>query len=195
MSINYYNQNFTDFIDRTLSVDMSTLTNRFLSLVVDKGVILDLGCGSGRDSKTFMSLGYDVYAIDGSEEMVNHARAFLGDRVTCSTFQAYRSDRTYDGIWAAASLLHVPENEMASVVAKYRDMLNDEGIFYMSFKLRDENFVKGERSFTCYTPDKLLSLIEDIGGLDVLEILTTEDVRSENIGEQWVNAFLRKQSI
>jgi 2-polyprenyl-3-methyl-5-hydroxy-6-metoxy-1,4-benzoquinol methylase len=69
MSINYYNKNFTEFIDRTLSVDMSTLTNRFLSYMVDKGVILDLGCGSGRDSKTFMSLGYDVYAIDGSEEM------------------------------------------------------------------------------------------------------------------------------
>ena len=83
MSIEHYNINAEAFIKDTFEADMSVTADKFLSYIPKAGCILDLGCGSGRDSQYFIKRGYDIYAMDGSIEMVNHAKKFLGDRVQC----------------------------------------------------------------------------------------------------------------
>ena len=73
MSADYYDDNAQSFYDSTVDVDMVGFYCKFLPLVGAEGRILDLGCGSGRDTKYFVDLGYKVDAIDASKEMVRLA--------------------------------------------------------------------------------------------------------------------------
>ena len=75
-TIEYYNKNSSEFISRTIDVDMSEAYDNFLKLLPGVGSILDAGCGSGRDAKKFAELGFAVSAFDASEEMVKHATQY-----------------------------------------------------------------------------------------------------------------------
>lgn len=191
-SYKYYNKNAQAFIDRTFELDVTELTKVFLEQIPEGGTILDMGCGSGRDSKFFKEHGYDVYAVDASEMMIEHTSRFLGDRAVLAAFDEYEPDVMFDGIWASASLLHVPEEEMVKTVRRYFDMLKDNGVFHMSFKVRDEHFTKGLRSFTCYDKERLRAMIREVGGLQEISVYTTEDMREDNFGEKWVNGLFKK---
>ena len=80
-----------------------------------EGRILDLGCGSGRDTKYFVDLGYKVNAIDASKEMVRLASIKSGLEVKHMSFELFSPDLQYDGIWACASLLHVEPKALKSM--------------------------------------------------------------------------------
>lgn len=70
-SISYYDKNAQDFYERTINADVQDLYQKFLKYVPKQGRILDAGCGVGRDSKFFLSKGYEVVAFDGSLEYEN----------------------------------------------------------------------------------------------------------------------------
>ena len=75
---NYYDNNAQGFVDSTFLVDMQSLYQPFLNLLPDFGRILDLGCGSGRDALAFKNMGYQINAMDYSEELVKQARKLTG---------------------------------------------------------------------------------------------------------------------
>ncbi|MEG2091102.1 class I SAM-dependent methyltransferase, partial [Niameybacter sp.] len=114
-TLNYYNTNAQDFIAGTLNVDMSELRNTFTKHLPQEAYILDAGCGSGRDSLAFKEAGYMVTAIDGSEAMCQQTEALIGQPVRHMVFQEVEDVQLYDGIWACATLLHVPDDEMVDV--------------------------------------------------------------------------------
>ena len=97
----YYNNNASKFISDTLNADMTALRDRFLSYIPAGGTILDAGCGPGRDAKSFMDAGFEVYAIDASQALVEHCRTIIGSRVQLVSFQDYTTDIKFDGIWPA----------------------------------------------------------------------------------------------
>ena len=68
-TLQYYNEHAADFTADTQQSDMSERYVSFLSRLKDGGHILDLGCGAGRDSAQFLKRGYQVTAVDGSEEL------------------------------------------------------------------------------------------------------------------------------
>ncbi len=190
-NINYYDENAKEFIKRTIKLDMSYSAEEFLNFVVDKGRILDLGCGAGRDSLYFKLQGYDVYAMDGSKAMVDYVKKNLGERVKWATFEEFETTLSFDGIWACASLLHVSEEDMPKIVRKYRDFLNPEGVFFMSFKKGNERYALNGRSFTCYEEDSLREMIQKAGGLDVLMIKETPSAKLDCEEEYWISAFCK----
>lgn len=192
MSIDYYNKHSEEFIHRTFDIDFSPLTDQFRHLIPDKATILDLGCGSGRDALYFMKQGYEVYAVDGSEKMIDHVRPFLGDRAILSNFESFETDIEFDGIWASASLLHVPEEAMTKTISKYTGMLADGGVFFMSFKNREAHFHKDGRHFTCYDEKRLLELLLQIEALHVIKVFETVDTREGHENELWINCFCSK---
>jgi SAM-dependent methyltransferase len=74
-TIAYYNDNAEAFFSDTAGVDMSELHRRFLREIPEGGLILDAGCGSGRDSKAFLDLQFRVRAFDASPELARKASA------------------------------------------------------------------------------------------------------------------------
>ena len=83
----YYNQNADAFIAGTQNADMSEQYRFFLKHITPGGKPLDLGCGSGRDSAYFSSLGFDVMAIDGSEELCKRVRENYCIEALCMRFE------------------------------------------------------------------------------------------------------------
>ncbi len=124
-TLDFYVENTADFISRTSKLNLSALYAEFLPLIPPGGSILDAGCGSGRDSRYFINRGYTVPALDAASEMAEQASELIGEPVEVATFENFRSDSEYNGIWACASLLHVPQNA---------SHLQPGGILYMSFK-------------------------------------------------------------
>ena len=76
-TLDYYNLNAYDYFNNSLDADMSEVYKRFLFYLKENDLILDFGCGSGRDSKYFLDNGYNVDSVDGSLELCNLATKYL----------------------------------------------------------------------------------------------------------------------
>lgn len=192
MSIDYYNKKAKEFIENTYNANMSAQYAIFEKHLFQGASILDLGSGAGRDSAYFLSKKYDVVAIDASEELVNYSKQFLGNNVLLETFNSYQPNKKFHGIWACASLLHLDDTELKVVINKYLNFLTKNGVFYMSFKKRKENYYKDDRFFNCFDQDRITKFITHFKDIEIIELLETDDVRPNRIDEKWINIVLRK---
>ena len=86
-TLDYYNSNAELFICDTKDVKFSDIQKEFVSYLPPCSDILDLGCGSGRDSMTFMKMGYNVTPADGSEKLCEMTSEYLGIPVKHMLFQ------------------------------------------------------------------------------------------------------------
>ena len=194
MSIEYYNNKADDFFGSTINVEMQDLYDKFEEYLVPQGHVLDAGCGSGRDTKYFLDKGYVVDAFDASEELVKRASVYTGIEVNKMFFQDLDVSNKYDGIWACASLLHVPKNEIHSIFEKFICALKPNGAWYMSFKCGEQERTKDGRFFNDYTIDKLQTLLQSFSQVMKIEDLwLTVDARPDR-NEYWVNALVIKNS-
>ena len=192
LTLDYYNENARAFCDDTQDVEFSAFQRAFTSHIPEGGRILDLGCGSGRDSRAFLNAGYQVTAVDGSAELCRIASEFIGQSVLCSTFQDYVPEEEFDGIWACASLLHIPSEELAGIIARLAGSLRRGGCFYVSFKYGDFRGVRNGRFFQDMTESSLRELLRDIPELEVVSVKITGDVRPGREKELWLNVLLKK---
>lgn len=192
LTLDYYDKNAANFTASTLNADLSELQDEFLSYIAEGGAILDLGCGSGRDSKYFQARGFDVTSVDGSKELCKIAREFTGNDVIHAAFQDYVPDKMFDGIWACSSLLHLSCKELISVVERMAKHLHRDGIFYMSFKHGDFEGMRNGRFFLDINESRLNRIISELPSLSLMKITITKDVRPERRNEEWMNVFLRR---
>lgn len=193
MSIDYYDRHAASFFTSTVGLDMASIRQRFLAYVPAGGRILDAGCGSARDALAFHNAGYEVTAFDGSAEMVRLAREHTGLPVRLLTFSELDFEASFDGIWASASLLHVPRPELAAVLASLNRAMRPGGVFYVSMKLGDEDREVEGRLFVDMGERDLAELLEG-AGFDTPDVWITRDVRPERAREKWVNGIARNPS-
>ncbi len=187
---NYYNRNYKSYIIETESIDMSFFYEIFLKNVKPQGLILDLGAGSGRDSRYFLSKGFNVYAIDSSTAMVKHMKSFMGDNVQQEAIETFDPVTKFDGIWASASLLHIDKIEIEKVISKYVDVLNKKGVFYMSFKKGSTEYVDDGRYFNCYDIYSLEKMLSHFNNIEIIELFESEQTKG-NHTQTWVNAIIQ----
>lgn len=189
-SVAWYDRNAARFAADTGGVDMSALHDRFLRHVPPGGRLLDAGCGVGRDALAFAECGYAVVAFDASAEMVRLARERVGGRaeVLRLRFEDVAWREEFDGVWACASLLHVPAEAFPNVARRLTAALRPGGTLYMSFKLGAGERVAGGRRFADHTDESLRGALCD-SGLTVREAWTTGDARAGRAGERWLNAL------
>lgn len=192
-TLDFYNTNSEIYIETTLSIDMSNLYSEFLNSIPKGGDILDLGCGSGRDSKAFLERGYKVTAVDGSIELARSASKVIGQEVLVSKFEELSLVDKYDGIWACASLLHVDRRNIVDVIKNVSSNLKRNGIFYMSFKYgKDEYIDEKGRYFNCYTEESFQEVIKEVPQLGVIKMYKSGDVLGGRGSLVWLNIFLVK---
>ncbi len=190
-SIGFYDQHAQSYIERTKSLDLGTLYPHFEKYLGEGSHVLDLGCGSGRDSLYFEGKGYQVTALDGSLEMVSHCRRILNGRVVHSSFEAYQTHEAYDGIWACASLLHVDRDQLAACVHKYIGYLKPRGVLFMSFKVYEEDFEFEGRSFTCFSEDAFTDFVNGLEGIKVERMALSKSIQDNEL--DWISAILIKE--
>ena len=188
-TLDFYDSNIENYSKDTAYVDFHDIQNRFLKYLEKGSSILDMGCGTGRDSKYFLNEGYVVDAMDGSIEMCKFASDFTGIRVEHKLFHELDKVDVYDGIWASASLLHVPYDGLKDVFDKISLALHENGIFYCSFKYGDYQGYRQDRYFTDLNENSLLELVGD--HFEIVEQWISEDVRV-NQTQIWLNTIMKK---
>lgn len=191
-TIEYYNKNSDLFINSTKDVEFDKMQNMLIKHLKKGDCILDLGCGSGRDSKAFLEKGFKVVSVDGSKNLCEFAKNYIGQDVINSTFQDFKSNIKFDGVWACASLLHLPYEELKKVMKNISSMIKLEGYFYLSFKYGDFEGERNGRYFTDMTEEKFKELIKDMKEYKLIEKHITEDVRASRENEKWLNIILKK---
>ena len=192
-TLNYYAKNTEEFIASTLEADMSQTQKKFLALLPKGAHILDLGCGSGRDSLCFIQQGFQVTAVDGSLELAKFASELIGQEVIVADFKDLElPPSSFDAIWASASLLHVHSEDLPGILAKVIDFAKPGAIFYMSFKYGDYEGERGGRYYTDLDEARFADFLQKSGRhLEIIEQWVAKDVRPEK-PELWLNTFARK---
>lgn len=190
-TIKYYDENAESFKLDTLNADMHEMQDWFLSFVPEHGRILDLGCGTGRDTKYFIEKEYIVSAVDGSKEMCKIASANTGLDVRHLLFEDLDYIDCFDGVWACASLLHASMDELPAIIERIGRSLKADGIFYASFKKGTYQGDRNGRYYTDLTEETFTDLLKKTGMFSVLEFRESFDVRPGRENEAWINVIAK----
>ncbi len=169
---------------------MQEYWNRFTQSLPEGGSVLDLGCGSGRDSAYFMSLGFDVTAMDASEEMCALASIHIGQDVLNLSFDEMDFDDVFDGIWACASLLHVPSDKIDDILTKVIKGLKNNGVLFLSFHYGDFEGERDGRFYKDYRTRTLKDLFVRHKDVELIDVQKCEDYKIDN--KVWIYALVRK---
>ncbi|HYI25420.1 MAG TPA: bifunctional GNAT family N-acetyltransferase/class I SAM-dependent methyltransferase [Thermomicrobiales bacterium] len=188
----WYDQHAGEYAARTDAIDLGDHYDRFLAQVAPGGRVLDAGCGPGRDSAAFIALGYKVTAMDASIGMVELASERLGRRVMHLRHEEVAFDREFDGIWANATLLHVPQDGLPDVLARYRRALVPGGVMFASFKLGSGEVVAGERLFANQDETSFRDVLAAVPAMSLVDVWTSQDRRPGRAHEGWLNVLVRR---
>jgi SAM-dependent methyltransferase len=192
-TLGYYNTHAADYCASTVHLDLQDLYEPFFAKLVPGACVLDAGCGSGRDTKAFLNMGYRVTAIDESREMARLATAYTELPCEILRFQDMDFRETFDGIWACASLLHIPKRQMNNVMVRFVRALKTCGIFYISLKEGEgERIAADGRLFNYYTVNSFRKILAQNQTLYETAFWKTEEIRSTTHRQPWLNFLLRK---
>ena len=190
-SVDYYNKYSNAYFDSTVEIDMSEKLDRFMEMLDSGDTVLDLGCGSGRDSKVMLDNNFEVTLLDASSELAELADIYTGVEPLVMDMREIDFEGVFDGIWACASLLHLPKDDMPDMLNKLHAALKSDGVIYISVKKGDFEGFRQERFYADYEPEELRKLIEDVNGFTDIDIWTNDDAHVEN--QTWVNILARKR--
>jgi SAM-dependent methyltransferase len=153
ITLDDYNAHAESFWQGTRDHDVSQNRDALLQNLFGPGPfrILDLGCGPGRDLKIFRELGHEAIGLEGAERFVELARNFSGCEVWQQDFLKLElPPKFFDGIFANASLFHVPSQEAPRVLRELWATLKADGVLFSSNPRGDnEEGWSGER-YGCY---------------------------------------------
>lgn len=190
-TLDWYRAHAAQFAADADAVDLSALRAEFLARLPGGARVLDVGCGSGRDAVAFQRAGCAVTAMEPTEALARYAEAALGRAVRREMVQELDESEAYEGVWCCASLLHVPTEALAEVMARLGRALVVGGVLYVSFKRGEGERVVEGRFFHDETAASLTARLE-AAGLAVLRVWETPDARPAQAGMWWVNGLARR---
>ncbi|NHN41637.1 class I SAM-dependent methyltransferase [Halorubellus sp. JP-L1] len=146
--------------------------------------LLDVGCGPGPDTATFTDHGYDVVGFDLTTAFLQRARdtvdaPFVRGDMRTLPFQS----NAFDGVWACASLLHVPRDDVPGTLREFRRVLDAPGTLVATLKRQGtDRHSDDDRHFERYTPAELRALATDAD---------YDDVTVTASGDRWLELTAR----
>ena len=167
----------------------------FLAKLRPNASILELGCGSGRDTSEMLRLGYDVTPTDGSPEMARQAEHRLQRPVLVLEFSEIEGGARFDGVWAQACLLHVPINALGEVLGRIYQLLKSPGILFANFK---EGEAEGRDRFGRYYNYPTFATLKDVfwraAPWFALEIERSSGKGYDGAAVSWLNCTATKKN-
>ena len=135
LTLEHYNQRAEDFWEGTRDHNVSQNIEALLQSIEGDPpfAILDFGCGPGRDLKAFAELGHLAVGLEGAARLAVMARAHSGGEVWQQDFLKLNlPDNHFDGVFANASLFHVPSQELPRVLLELHATLKPRGVVLTS---------------------------------------------------------------
>jgi 2-polyprenyl-3-methyl-5-hydroxy-6-metoxy-1,4-benzoquinol methylase len=194
-TLSFYETHAQQYFARTVDVDMSAEREAFVRALrrsfpaVPAPAILDAGCGSGRDAKAFLEAGCRVTAFDGSAALAQLASRHTGLAVRQRRFDELTERQAYHGVWACASLLHLPAHEFVRTLSRVRATLLDGGLFFLSLKEGEGARIEADGRFFAYYRGAQLGALLNATGFTVLALERSVGRMAQSA--RWVNALCR----
>ncbi len=170
LTLNYYEENAASLFDKYESVE-SGIAAYFQASFPMGGTIVDIGAGSGRDTRKLLELGYDAYGVEPTEAFRNLAQSrhsSLKGRIWSGSLPHLTLRHQVDGLVCSAVLMHLPENQLFDALLSLRDALKIHGRLLLSIPSNrpglDENYRDGEqRLFQPIEASRMSLLAERLG--------------------------------
>lgn len=190
----HYERNAQQFFAGTIDHDVSQNIAALLGAIEAPApyTILDLGCGPGRDLKTFASMGHRAIGVDGAQRFVEMARDYSGCEV-------WRQDllhldlppAMFDGIFANAVLFHVPSEALAGVLRQLHAALKPGGVLFTSNpRGQNQEGWNGERYGSYYDFETWQRYVTDAGFVHLHHYYRPEGLPREQ--QPWLASVWRK---
>lgn len=199
-TLEHYSRNAEGFRAGTWGHDVSQNIGALLdALAMRPGIaghgpfsILDFGCGPGRDLFTLSKLGHEAVGLDGTEEFVRMAREASGCEVLCQDFvKLDLPAQRFDGVFANASLFHVPSADLPRVLAQLREALKADGILFSSNPRGDDvEGWSGERYGVWHSLEGWRRYLQDAGFAELRHYYRPEGLPREQ--QPWLASVWRK---
>ncbi len=188
----YYNHKAEEYFRETIDIDMAPIRHTFIRLLPPKAHILDVGCGSGRDSRAFLHHGFTVTAIEPSPKLAHLSSTLLDQQVVVKKAQDIKEQEQYDGIWACASLVHIPDQELPETMKILANALKANGILYMSLKTNTHRHWDSRgRYYNDASHESISALLTEIPSMEIVEKYeSSSKLRSTPC--HWSNLLIRK---
>jgi SAM-dependent methyltransferase len=167
----------------------------WMKLLPERAVLLDLGCGAGQDSRYLTRLGHRVIGLDRTMPLLQFARKrtpsvplVLADMRSLPI----RAD-SLNGIWAAASLIHLPKRNVTSVLAALQHLVRPEGFFAATFTYGSNSRVKRTswmpgRYFVRWKKEELARAFRRAGwGVLSLKVVSNQERKG-----RWINIIAKR---
>ena len=189
-TLDFYANEATACASRSDATGASKALSEFLERVGRGGDVLDLGCGTGRDTRAIVDAGFKVTALDGCAAMAREAEKRIGVPVRVLLFEDLDYDDVFDGIWANASLLHVPRAGLPDVLRRVHAALKPGGSLFASFK---SGGTEGRdalgRYYNYLKPWDLEPLLLAVGSWTSLDLRTGRGIGYDGTETGWVEVW------
>ena len=186
-----YDKIAADYANRWCDFSLDEQLDAFTNYVKPGGLILDLGCGPGRDMHDFKKRGYPVIGLDRSAGMLKEAaKRNVGPLVQADMCRPPFARHSFKGVWASASMLHLPRSDFSLVLREIYHLLNHGHVFLAVKEGTAEKWCDdgehGRRFFAYYHPAEVELALER-ANFHVLWFKVNADSRSRNY--DWINAI------
>jgi ubiquinone/menaquinone biosynthesis C-methylase UbiE len=206
ITIDSYDRTAASFAEKNYQIEMLEQKARFTGLLPagERPALLDLGCGPGRDTLYFGQQGYAVVGADLSAGMLAEAvrrvpgGGFVQADMRCLPF----ATNSFGGIWACASLLHLPRPDAPLALAEMARVLSPGGALFLGVKRGFDESWRGHEDdelrffFTYYLPSEIWDKVAE-AGFEVRAIAeNVSPTRTEPDGSpvRWINLYAVKGS-
>ncbi len=195
-TIDYYEANADHYGDVAPDAggNFVAYRNTFIHQLPPRSRVLDLGCGGGHAALAFIEEGFDVVALDGSAKLAGIAGKRTGTDVVVKDFAELDYQAEFDGIWAAASLTHVPLVELADVFARVAAALRERGLLVASFKCSEADWRDGRGRFYVAMNAADLSRYAERAGFDIHQIDVVPGRGRDDETASWAWLFATRAS-
>lgn len=186
------NESSTKFLGDMMQGDMDKIYTPFLERMPEKAIILDAGCGTGRDSIYFKEHGHMVIPMDTSEESCQIAGERIGQAVLFCRFQDVHFKIPFDGIWACGSLIHLNNEELDNVLSHLYCYLRDGGTIYSSFIYGSYEGIREGEYYLDLNEEKAREIFT-AAGYNVDKMWITRSYDGNNVDIKWLNVLANKK--
>jgi len=189
--MDYYKENSKEYFERTFFLDPSSFLEAVAERLSSGAMVLDVGCGSGRDLLWFKNKGFEVIGFERSTGLAELAREHSGVEVIEGDFETYDfSFISVDAFISAGSLVHVQHERLADILKNIAQALENHGIFYVSLKQGEGTETDDLGRLFYYWKDDELREVFKNQDYEVVDFYQKQSTANSN--DVWLSYILRK---